>query len=71
MIDRYSYSQSERGLNGDERMRLNGCDTCSWVTRRVYESRDSHQSPKPAFFTVDMPTLDGGEGRRVGVLSEK
>lgn len=41
------------------------------ATRNVHKSRDSHQSPKPAFFTVDMPTLDGGEGRCVGVLREK
>lgn len=28
----------------------------------------SHQSPEPAFLTVDVPALDGGEGHRVRVL---
>lgn len=28
----------------------------------------SYQSPEPAFFTMDVPTLDGGKRHRVGVL---
>lgn len=28
----------------------------------------TYQSPEPAFFTMDMPALDGGERHRVGVL---
>lgn len=59
-----------------ESMVMEGCvrygyGACCWVTRGVHEARDTHQSPKPAFFTVDMPTLDRGKGRCVGVLREK
>lgn len=28
----------------------------------------SYQSPEPAFFTMDVPALDGGKWHRVGVL---
>ena len=28
----------------------------------------AYQGPEPAFFTMDVPALDGGEWHRVGVL---
>lgn len=67
MARHYLFSQSESGIDGDGRMCATAMTCVCWVTRSVEES---HQSPKPAFFTVNVPTLDGGEGRRVRVLRE-
>ena len=47
------------------------CDVVLCGAVRCGAVRCSHQSPKPAFLTVNVPALDGGERHCVGILSRE